>query len=105
MKLAAVLLAILNTLPLSVYPFVVLPLAEIAFSGDQIGETALSHYFGYGFIWGALLYPLLLIFNHVAFIRNRMYHAHGRALFNQLTTFVYVSLIIIYGFLAIRLDS
>lgn len=105
MKFSSILLAILNTLPLGLYPFVVIPLSKIAFSGDTVGETQLSHFFGYGFIWGSLLFPVILIFDHTLFVRNYCASQYKRALLNQTITFLYLFLIFVYGFVAMRVEG
>ena len=101
MKTAALILAVFNTLPLAVWVFIALPLAKLAASGLR-GETPMSQFFGYGFVWGSLLFPILLILNHAFFIKNYRIGAYRPALLNQAYTLIYLVLILVYGILALR---
>ncbi len=101
MKTFVTVLAAFNTLPLAIWVFTALPLYNLI--GKTISdESALSQFCGYGFIWGALLYPLILIFNHLLFIRNYRSAFYRRALQNQITTSAYLLLVLIYGLISFR---
>lgn len=102
MKIASILLAILNTLPLGIYVFVVVPLIQILEKGIESGGSPVSQFCGYGFLWGSLLFPLFLVLNHVFFVKNYTRAAFRPALFNQLYTLAYLGLIGIYAIIAFR---
>ncbi|EDY82375.1 hypothetical protein VDG1235_1996 [Verrucomicrobiia bacterium DG1235] len=100
MKIAAIIVASLNTLPLGVWFYIAIPLFQIVRKDVEFGDSAMSHFCGYGFLWGALLYPVILIFNHVFFLRNYLRQAYRAALTNQLITLAYLFLVLIYALIA-----
>ncbi|MDQ8186988.1 hypothetical protein [Pelagicoccus sp. SDUM812002] len=101
MKTFVTLLAAFNTLPLALWVFTAAPLYNLV--GRPISdESALSQFCGYGFIWGALLYPIILVFNHTLFIRNYRKAFYRRALQFQLITTIYLVLVFSYGHVAFR---
>ncbi|MDQ8200955.1 hypothetical protein QEH56_22500 [Pelagicoccus enzymogenes] len=96
MKTFVTILAAFNTLPLGLWVFTVLPLVQIARQGIT-APTPLAQFCGYGFIWGALLYPAFLLFNHYCFIQNYRREAYRPALYNQIYTTVYLLFLLTYG--------
>ncbi len=90
MKIAALILTFLNTLPFFAYPFAVLPASQTLRYG---GGESLSTFLVYGAAWGTLLYPLILAYNHFGTYRAIKGENVKQALINQLVTSFYLLLL------------
>lgn len=93
MKIAALILTFINTLPFFVYPFAILPPSQVLRYG---GGESLSTFLVYGTAWGTLLYPLILAYNHLGTFRAIKSENLKQALVNQLLTSVYLLLLTNY---------
>ncbi len=101
MKTTTIILSIINSLPLFLYVFVALPLTHIIKNGASFGEEGIIQFFGYGFAWAGIAYPLVLAFNHFNSIKNYRKNLHKAALMNQISMSVYLILLAVYGVVAL----
>ena len=97
MKTATIILATLNSAPLVPYPFVALPLISILrLGGSAAGEGITKQLIALGFIWGTLLFPVVLIFNHWNSFRKYRVGLFRDAMTHQLVSSFYILLLAIY---------
>ena len=99
MKTPTIIIAALNTLPLVVYVFIVLPLIKMMGAGAPF-DSVIGQFFFYGFIYAALAYPLVLLINHVSAFLNFRKRLFKVAFINETILSTYIVTILVYGTIA-----
>jgi len=88
---------VVNSAPLFLYLFVALPMYQLLQMGGSSNGSDMSNFFGNGFLWAGLAYPLVLAFYHFASVLSfRKGNAKG-AMMNQLMMSGYLVLLLAYG--------
>ena len=97
MKSPTIVLAAVNTLPLVIYVFIAVPLAQMLGANALVGESLATKFFFYGFVYAALAYPLVLLFNHASAFLNYRKHLFKVALINEVVMSSYLVALLFYG--------
>ena len=105
MKTPTIVLAAVNTLPLVIYLFIAIPLVQMLGASAPVYDSLILRFFFYGFVYAALAYPLVLIFNHTNAFLNYRKHLYKVALCNEVAMSAYLLLLVVYGAVAFAFVS